>query len=177
MPKQSAALLLYRLTEENFLEVLIAHMGGPFWAKKDARAWSIPKGEYEDHEDPFAPAKREFEEEMGSAPPEGDLINLGAHKQPSGKLITTYAIRGSFNISTFHSNTFSMEWPKGSDRIGEFPEVDRAEWMPLERAVEMVVKGQVAILESLADKLRAGGLYSPNMAVPSRDGDGPGTLF
>jgi predicted NUDIX family NTP pyrophosphohydrolase len=175
MPKHSAALLLYRLTEENVLEVLVAHMGGPFWTKKDARAWSIPKGEYEDHEDPIDAAKREFEEEMGSAPPVGDFIDLGEYKQPSGKVIVTYAIRAEFDLSGFHSNTFTMEWPKGSGRISEFPEVDRAEWMPLARAADMLVKGQVPILDSLLERLVAHGLHPVNAAKPSADD--PETLF
>ena len=158
MPKQSAALLLYRLGERDVLEVLIAHMGGPFWANKDARAWSIPKGEYREQEDPLEAAKREFEEEMGSAAPEGELIDLGKFKQPSGKIITTYAICGNFDLSGFHSNTFTIEWPKKSGNFGEFPEVDKAEWMPIERAASMVVKGQVAILDKLFETLVASGL-------------------
>ena len=92
-------------------------MGGPFWAKKDARAWSIPKGEYEENEDPLAAARREFAEELGSSAPDGDLIKLGEHKQPSGKVIITYAIKGDFNLSGFRSNTFTMEWPKGSGKM------------------------------------------------------------
>ena len=97
MPKRSAALLLYRLIDGGGLEVLIAHMGGPFWAKKNARAWSIPKGEYEDGEDPRSAAFREFEEEMGSAPPVGQVIELGETRQSSGKIITTYAMQGDFD--------------------------------------------------------------------------------
>jgi predicted NUDIX family NTP pyrophosphohydrolase len=176
MAKQSAALLLYRLDEENVLEVLVAHMGGPFWAKKDARAWSIPKGEYDDQEEPFDAAKREFEEEMGSPPPQGDLIDLGKHRQPSGKVIVTYAIRGDFDVSGFHSNTFTMEWPKNSGQMTEFPEVDKAEWMPLSRAVDMIVKGQVPILDSLLDRLVSSGIHPLNTAKPLIDND-PETLF
>jgi predicted NUDIX family NTP pyrophosphohydrolase len=157
MPAKSAALLLYRLTEENSLEVLIAHMGGPFWAKKDMRAWSIPKGEYEDSEHPLDAAKREFEEEMGSPAPAGDIIDLGECRQSSGKVITTFAVCADFDLSGFRSNTFTMEWPKNSGKMREFPEVDRAEWMPLARAADMLVKGQVPILESLVDRLAATG--------------------
>jgi predicted NUDIX family NTP pyrophosphohydrolase len=151
MSKRSAALLLYRLPDGTGLEVLIAHMGGPFWARKNARAWSIPKGEYEDGEDSRSAAFREFEEEMGSAPPAGRIIELGETRQASGKIITTYAMQGDFDASKIQSNTFEMEWPKGSGKILEFPEMDRAEWMSLDRAAEMLVKGQVPILEALTD--------------------------
>lgn len=157
MPKRSAALLLYKLTGDSGLEVLIAHMGGPFWARKNARAWSIPKGEYEDGEDPRAAAFREFSEEMGSAAPPGRVIELGEMKQPSGKVITTYAVEGDFDTSSIRSNTFEMEWPKGSGRIQEFPEIDRAEWMTAARAAEMLVKGQVPIIETLAGYVRTQG--------------------
>jgi predicted NUDIX family NTP pyrophosphohydrolase len=176
MPRQSAALLLYRLTEENVLEVLIAHMGGPFWAKKDARAWSIPKGEYEDHEEPLDAAKREFEEEMGSAPPQGDIIDLGRYRQPSGKVITTYAIRGDFDLAGFHSNTFTMEWPRKSGQLSEFPEVDKAEWMPVSRAADMLVKGQIPILDCLLDALASNDLHPVDAVKPSTDDDQE-TLF
>jgi predicted NUDIX family NTP pyrophosphohydrolase len=153
MPKRSAALLLYRRGRNGELEVLIAHMGGPFWAKKDARAWSIPKGEYTDDEEPLAAARREFTEEMGGPPPDGDVIPLGECRQSTGKIITTYAIEGDYDLRGFASNTFELEWPRGSGRIQEFPEVDRAEWMALGRAAEMLVKGQVPILEALGQKL------------------------
>jgi predicted NUDIX family NTP pyrophosphohydrolase len=158
MPKRSAALLLYKLTESSGLEVLIAHMGGPFWAKKNARGWSIPKGEYDDGEDPRTTAFREFEEEMGSVPPSGQLIELGEVKQPSGKIITTYAIEGDFDTSNVRSNTFEMEWPKGSGQTQEFPEIDRAAWMTTGQASEMLLKGQVPIIETLTDYLRTRGV-------------------
>lgn len=153
MPKRSAGLLLYRVADDNNVEVLIAHMGGPFWAKKDARAWSIPKGEYETPEDPRSAAFREFEEEMGSAPPIGPVIELGETRQASGKIITTYALEGDFDASNISSNTFLMEWPHGSGRMREFPEMDRAEWMSLDRASVFLVKGQVPILEALAERI------------------------
>jgi len=156
MSKRSAALLLYRLSDGVGLEVLIAHMGGPFWAKKNARAWSIPKGEYEDDEDPRDAAFREFEEEMGSAPPAGQVVELGESMQASGKIITTYAMRGDFDASNIHSNTFRMEWPRGSGNMQSFPEMDRAEWMSIERASQMLVNGQVPILKALTDYLRVG---------------------
>jgi predicted NUDIX family NTP pyrophosphohydrolase len=177
MPKRSAALLLYRLSKDSVLEVLVGHMGGPFWTRKDARAWSIPKGEYEDGEDPLSAARREFEEEMGSPPPEGDLLDLGNSKQPSGKIILTYAIRGDFDLSGFRSNTFVMEWPKGSGHNKEFPEVDRAEWMTLRRASEMLVKGQVPILDSLREHLAAGGLKTKDGVPESPSMSDQGSLF
>jgi predicted NUDIX family NTP pyrophosphohydrolase len=151
MPKTSAALLLFRHRDE--LEVLIAHMGGPFWARKDAGAWSIPKGEYLDDEEPLAAARREFAEEMGSPPPDGDVIPLGTVKQSGGKIVTTYAVEGDFDLAGFHSNTFDMEWPRGSGRMREFPEVDRAEWMPVTVAREKLVKGQIPVLDALRDHL------------------------
>ncbi len=150
MPKTSAALLLFR--RRDGLEVLIAHMGGPFWARKDARAWSIPKGEYTD-EEPLAAARREFAEELGSPPPEGDAIDLGAVTQSGGKVVRTYAVESDFDLAGFRSNTFELEWPKGSGRLQEFPEVDRAEWVPEPVAREKLVKGQVPVLDALVAHL------------------------
>ena len=149
MPKRSAALLVYRRRGESGLDVLIAHMGGPFWARKDARAWSIPKGEYDEAEDPLDAARREFEEETGSPAPEGAVADLGEQRQSGGKIIVTYAVEGDLDLAGFRSNTFTMEWPRGSGRIQEFPEMDRAEWMSLSRAADMLVKGQVPILDVL----------------------------
>jgi predicted NUDIX family NTP pyrophosphohydrolase len=147
--RHSAALLVYRLRADTGLEVLIAHMGGPYWVNKDARAWSIPKGEYEDSEDPLSAARREFEEEIGSPAPDGELTGLGEQRQPSGKIITTYAVQGDLDLSGFRSNTFTMEWPPGSGQLHEFPEMDRAEWMTADRASQKLVKGQVPILDAL----------------------------
>jgi predicted NUDIX family NTP pyrophosphohydrolase len=147
MPKTSAALLLYR-RQEDTLEVLIAHMGGPFWARKDNGAWSIPKGEYTD-EEPLAAAQREFAEEMGSPAPAGTAISLGSVKQSGGKIVTTFALEGDFDLAGFRSNTFELEWPRGSGRIQEFPEVDRAEWVTVDVAREKLVKGQVPVLDAL----------------------------
>lgn len=146
MPKTSAALLLFRRREA--LEVLIAHMGGPFWARKDAGAWSIPKGEYTD-EEPLEAAVREFAEELGSPPPEGPVIPLGTVRQSGGKTVTTFAVEGDFDLAGFRSNTFELEWPRGSGRMREFPEVDRAEWVTVEVAREKLVKGQVPVLDAL----------------------------
>jgi predicted NUDIX family NTP pyrophosphohydrolase len=160
MAKRSAALLVYRRAEGGEVEVLVGHMGGPFWANKQARAWSIPKGEY-DGEEPLAAARREFAEEMGEAAPGGEITELGECKQPGGKVITTYAVEGDFDLRKFRSNTFEIEWPRGSGRMREFPEVDRAEWMSLDRAAEMLVKGQVPIIEALKGRLGTVGEPEP----------------
>jgi predicted NUDIX family NTP pyrophosphohydrolase len=150
--KRSAALLVYRHDGDE-LRVLIAHMGGPLWARKDEHAWSIPKGEYGPDEEPLAAARREFEEEMGSPAPTGDYLELGEARQPSGKIVTTFAVEGGFDVTTFASNLFEMEWPRGSGRIQEFPEMDRAAWFGLEEASVKLVKGQVPILAALTDAL------------------------
>ena len=110
------------------MEVWIAHMGGPFWARKDARAWSIPKGEYLDDEDPLAAAQREFAEEMGTPAPSADYLPLGAFRQPSGKVITVFAAESDFAPEQIVSNTFALEWPKGSGTVRNYPEVDGAKW-------------------------------------------------
>lgn len=152
MPKTSAALLLYRHGGDG-LEVLIAHMGGPFWARKDAGAWSIPKGEYTDDEEPLAAARREFAEEMGSPPPDGPVAALGTVKQSGGKSVTTFAVEGDFDLAGFRSNTFELEWPRGSGRVQEFPEVDRAAWVSVAVAREKLVKGQVPVMDALVEHL------------------------
>jgi len=152
MPKTSAALLLYRNGGAG-LEVLIAHMGGPFWARKDAGAWSIPKGEYTDDEEPLAAARREFAEEMGSPPPDGAVAALGTVKQSGGKSVTTFAVEGDFDLAGFRSNTFELEWPRGSGKVQEFPEVDRAAWVSVAVAREKLVKGQVPVMDALVEHL------------------------
>jgi predicted NUDIX family NTP pyrophosphohydrolase len=156
--KLSAALLVYRHAASSGssdleLQVLIAHMGGPFWARKEDAAWSVPKGEYEPPEEPLAAAVREFEEEMGSPPPPGPYLELGDVRQPSGKIVTTFAVSGDFDLATFSSNLFTMEWPRGSGRLQEFPEMDRAGWFDLDRAASKLVKGQVPILHALTEAL------------------------
>jgi predicted NUDIX family NTP pyrophosphohydrolase len=145
---RSAGLLLYRVRDRR-PEVLIGHMGGPFWAKKDERAWSIPKGEYEEGEQPLAAAKREFEEELGSPPPAGEALALGEVRQRSGKLVAAWALEGDFDASAIHSNTFEMEWPPRSGRTERFPEIDRAEWVDLPTARSKLVTGQVALIDEL----------------------------
>jgi predicted NUDIX family NTP pyrophosphohydrolase len=148
MAVQSAGILLWRRRETG-LEVFIAHMGGPFWSRKDAAAWSIPKGEFPADEDSLAAAKREFLEEIGVPAPPLDYANLGEFRQSSGKVVTAFAAESDFEVAEVHSDTFPVEWPPRSGRIQEFPEVDRAEWMPVADATWRLVKGQVAILDTL----------------------------
>jgi predicted NUDIX family NTP pyrophosphohydrolase len=147
MPKKkSAGLLLYRQNSGE-LEVLLVHMGGPYWEKKDVGAWSIPKGEFED-EDPLTAAKREFEEETGTVPV-GDFIPLEPLKQPSGKVIYAWAVNATFDITTLRSNLFSMEWPPKSGKLQEFPEIDRAAWLTPDIAKRKILKGQVPFIDQL----------------------------
>jgi predicted NUDIX family NTP pyrophosphohydrolase len=155
MPMKSAGILLYRRASDgpSGLEVWIAHMGGPFWARKDERGWSLPKGLFEDDEDPLAAAKREFAEEMGSPAPPADYAALGEFRQPSGKVITVFAAEADFQPEQIASNTFSMEWPKGSGRVQDYPEVDRAEWVAEPIARVKLVKGQIPILDALLAEL------------------------
>jgi predicted NUDIX family NTP pyrophosphohydrolase len=154
----SAGLLLYRVRQDR-LEVMLVHMGGPFWARKDAGAWSIPKGEYELSEEALDAARREFAEETGLTAPAREPIDLGTVKQPSGKLIRAFALEGDADAGAIRSNSFELEWPRGSGRVREFPEVDRAEWFELESARTRLVKGQVpflGVLESLLAGLSVG---------------------
>ena len=151
---RSAGLLLYRLTPA--LEVWLAHMGGPFWARKDAGAWSIPKGLYEEPEDPLAAALREFEEEMGAPARALEYGLLGEFRQSSGKIVMVFAAESDFQLGQVVSNTFPLEWPRGSGRIRDFPEVDDARWFATEVARSKLVKGQRPLLDALETKLRSG---------------------
>lgn len=148
MPKLSAGLLLYRV-RDGVVEVLIAHPGGPFWSRRDDGAWSIPKGGYAVDEDPWTAAQREFEEEVGSAPPVGPRIDLAPVKQPGGKVVTAFAVPGDLDPASAHSNSFELEWPKGSGHVRSFPEVDRVEWFPVAQARGKLLKGQLALLDQL----------------------------
>jgi predicted NUDIX family NTP pyrophosphohydrolase len=149
--KRSAGILLHR-HRDGALEVLLVHPGGPFWAKKDAGAWSIPKGEYEDGEDARACALREFAEELGSAPPDGELVDLGEIRQRGGKVVAAWALAGDADADAIHSNTFSMEWPPRSGTMREFPEVDRAAWFSLDEARERILPAQAPLLDRLAER-------------------------
>lgn len=155
MPKLSAGLLLYRLIDGT-VEVLIGHPGGPFWARKDEGAWSIPKGEYTEGEDPWAAACREFEEELGMPPPAGPRIDLAPLKQPSGKIVTAFAVRGDLDLDGTVSNTFPLEWPKGSGKVREFPEIDRAGWFSVAEARSKLLRGQRPLLDRLMAALEGG---------------------
>jgi predicted NUDIX family NTP pyrophosphohydrolase len=146
--------LVYRVTPALVVEVLIAHPGGPFWARKDAGAWSVPKGEYEDHDDALAAAFREFREEIGQAPPDGRPLPLGELTQPGGKRVSVWAVEGDLDVTHAASNTFEIEWPRGSGRIRAFPEVDRVEWVTVTTARTKLLKGQVPFLDRLVDDLR-----------------------
>ena len=152
--KLSAGLLPYRWSGD-WLEVFLVHPGGPFWASKDDGAWSIAKGEYEIGDDPWRTALREWEEEIGQPPPIGEATLLGEYRQASGKRITGFAIGADFEIDEVVSNTFTMEWPPRSGLVGEFPEVDRAEWMPLELARLKLIAGQQPFLDRLEQLLGA----------------------
>jgi predicted NUDIX family NTP pyrophosphohydrolase len=149
----SAGILLYRRSSTAELEVWIAHMGGPFWARKDARAWSIPKGEYLEEEDPLVAAKREFAEEMGVAAPAVEYLQLGTFRQPSGKLITAFAAESDFDPERIVSNTFELEWPRGSGIVRSYPEIDGAVWATESVARAKLVGGQVPILDALIRRL------------------------
>jgi predicted NUDIX family NTP pyrophosphohydrolase len=150
--RTSAGVLLYRRGPDGVVEVLIGHMGGPFWARKDDGAWSIPKGEYGDGEDPFAVARREFEEELGSPVPAEDFLPLG-QVRGSGKLLTVWAAEGDLDAATCRSNTFPLEWPPRSGRVQEFPEVDRAAWFAVDVARAKLVTGQAPFLDRLTEQL------------------------
>jgi predicted NUDIX family NTP pyrophosphohydrolase len=152
--RKSAGLLLFRHAGAD-LEVLLVHPGGPFWAKRDEGAWSIPKGECEDGEDPRSAAWREFGEELGSPAPEGNALELGEVRQKAGKTVVAWAIAGDLDPEQITSNTFEMEWPPRSGRAQQFPEVDRAGWFSLPEARERINPAQVALLDRLSQALDA----------------------
>ena len=154
MPATSAGILLYR-RREGEVEVLLVHPGGPIWARRDAGAWSIPKGEYGTDEDPLAAARREFAEELGSAPPEGPVVDLGEIRQKAGKRVHAWAAAGELDASAIVSNTFELEWPPRSGRTIEAPEVDRAEWFSFAAAREKINPAQAELLDRLGDALEA----------------------
>jgi predicted NUDIX family NTP pyrophosphohydrolase len=159
MKKRSAGILMYRRTGPE-LEVLLVHPGGPFWAKKDLGAWSIPKGEFEEREEPLAAAEREFCEELGVEPgvafPDGAFLDLGVLVQPSRKEIIAWAVEGDFPVAALKSNTFEMEWPPRSGKKKRFPEVDRAEWFDLAEARRKILRGQVEFIERLLARVQDG---------------------
>ena len=151
MPRRSAGLLLFR-RRIGGLEVFLAHPGGPFWAKKDLAAWTIPKGEYEPDEEPLAAARREFEEETGFKV-DGEFIELGTVTQGSGKIVSAWAVEGDFDPAKLVSNTCEVEWPPRSRRMIEIPEVDRGAWYSLDEARTKIFTAQVEFLDRLVEKL------------------------
>lgn len=153
MAKRSAGLLLYRSGPDGAVEVLIAHPGGPFWARKDEGAWSIPKGEQPDGEDPWVTARREFVEEIGLDPPDGERLDLGVVRQAGGKVVTAFAVCGDLDITDAQSNTFELEWPPRSGKLQEFPEVDRVGWFTVAHARTKLLAGQRPLLDRLLDHL------------------------
>ena len=149
--RTSAGLLLFRHGGDG-LEVLLGHMGGPFFARRDAGAWTVPKGEYEpDSESAWDAARREFQEELGLPPPDGEAVALGEVRQTNGKVVTAWAIEADLDPATVVPGVFSMEWPPKSGRTQEFPELDRVEWFGLDRARSVIVKAQAAFLDRLAE--------------------------
>lgn len=146
--RRSAGILLFRRAGGQ-LQVLIGHLGGPFWARREAGAWSIPKGEYESTEDPLDAARREFQEELGLPAPAGGFLALGEVRQSGGKLVTVWAAEGDLNPAEVVAGTFELEWPRGSGVIREFPELDRVAWCTLQDAREKLVAGQRAFLDRL----------------------------
>ncbi|GAB2677568.1 NUDIX domain-containing protein [Saccharopolyspora gloriosae] len=152
MAKRSAGILLYRM-REGAPEVLLVHPGGPFWKNKDLGAWSIPKGEYGEDEAPLSAAVREFEEETGLRPVADSAIDLGEVRQKSGKVVTAWAVRGEFDVSSLRSNLVELAWPPRSGRTQSFPEVDRAEWFAPAVAREKILAAQAEFLSRLLGEL------------------------
>ncbi|MFF2848067.1 NUDIX domain-containing protein [Streptomyces sp. NPDC058001] len=166
--RRSAGLLLFRRSPDG-PEVLLGHMGGPLWARRDHGAWSIPKGEYAPPEEAWNAALREFQEELGLAPPDGDALPLGETRQAGGKTVTAWAVEADLDPAAVVPGTFTMEWPPRSGRTGTFPELDRVAWYGLAAARDALIKGQVVFLDRLADLL---GVDPADSADPSPEGTG-----
>ena len=152
MPKKSAGILLYRMRNKA-LELFLVHPGGPFWAKKDDGAWSIPKGEFDDDEEPLAAAKREFEEETGIKI-SGEFIQLNPIKQKSGKIVYAWAVEGNIDPEKIKSNSFEIEWPPKSGKMKTFPEIDKAAWFNLSDALTKINAGQLSLIKELENRLQ-----------------------
>ncbi|MFJ7330332.1 NUDIX domain-containing protein [Streptomyces cyaneofuscatus] len=162
--KRSAGLLLFRTTGtggERDVEVLIGHMGGPFWAGREAAAWSVPKGEYGPDEEPAAAARREFEEELGVPVPDGEWLPLGESRQRSGKTVTVWAVQAELEVASVVPGTFTMEWPRGSGMQQEFPEMDRFAWCTPEQADGLLIVGQRIFVKRLRAQVRGEAAASP----------------
>lgn len=153
MPKRSAGLLMYRRRSQQ-LEVFLVHPGGPLWAKKDLGAWTIPKGEYNESEQPLAAAIREFHEETGITA-SGNFIDLGTIRQSGGKLVSAWAFEGDCDPAQLTSNLCQLEWPPRSGRLIQFPEVDRGAWFSLSEAAKRILRGQQPLLEILTNKIKS----------------------
>ena len=143
--------MLWRQLDSGIIEVLLGHMGGPYWARKDAGAWTIPKGEIEDGEEPLDVARREFHEEIGAPVPAGALIDLGEVRQAGGKVVRAWAVKGNLDPATAVSNTFELEWPPKSGRVRQFPEIDRVAWFDVATATAKIIAGQRPLLDRLPD--------------------------
>lgn len=154
MAKKSAGIIVFRKKGDNY-EVLLVHPGGPFWANKDLNAWSVPKGEPEEDEELENAAKREFKEETGMDVP-GKLLSLDPVKQPGGKVVYAWAVEADLDATRIESNTIEIEWPPGSGKKKEIPEVDKAGWFTFKEARQKILKGQIPILEQLAEKIGVG---------------------
>lgn len=150
--KYSAGLLLFRRRADG-PEVLLGHMGGPFWARRDTGAWTVPKGEYTERESAWDAARREFREETGMAPPRGEAVALGRTRQSGGKTVTVWAVEADLDPAAVVPGTFTMEWPRGSGRMREFPELDRVAWFGLDRARALLVTAQTVFVDRLAELL------------------------
>ncbi len=172
MKKLSAGLLLFRRPVST-VEVFLVHPGGPFWERKDLGSWSLPKGEYQAGEDPFAVALREFEEETGFKLAPGEYVLLGEIKQPSGKIITAWALEHDLDATAVKSNLFELEWPPKSGKQEQFPEVDRARWFGLPVAQQKILKGQAGFLAALAKHLGLPESVFEGAHNNEADGDSP----
>jgi predicted NUDIX family NTP pyrophosphohydrolase len=153
MSKLSAGLLLVRRTRGAEPEVLLVHPGGPFWARRDLGAWSIPKGEHRGDDDRLAAARREFSEELGAPAPDGPMVPLSPVRQAGGKVVSAWAVEADLDSTSITSNSFEIEWPKGSGQMRTYPEVDRAEWFSISEARMRILAGQVPLLDELTELL------------------------
>lgn len=173
--RSSAGLLLYRIGATG-VEVLLGHMGGPFWARRDAGAWTIPKGEYGSDEAPLAAAKREFVEELGMPVPLGRLVPLGNVRQAGGKQVTAWAMLAEIDPDAIVPGTFTLEWPPKSGVLREFPELDRVRWMPVDEAIRLIVRAQAAFLDRLVTSLNdCGAVADSGLGSSLTSNPGPGS--